>query len=305
MIFNISELRRRAKIHLHAQNSRAKRLISVYTMVWAGVCLIANLLMLTLSASYDNLTGLGTLEKGNRLLAISMVATMVASCVTLLLDAGYSAAILRLHTHRDAVPQDLLWGGRNLSKLFLCGLQIFLLTCAVTYAILLPAFMILPPDKVMVDRMPAPWLTNVTYALCLVALGWFVYNRRLVYFFFAHQQYGGDVAEVRSPVLLLRGYRLQFFRIDLSHWWYYLLLLVAMFLPNGSLLLTEASPSMVLVADIVFLLLTVLLKAALFLGVKNRLWTMYAMAFTDLLEHKANLMKEATEASLPSCEADK
>lgn len=292
MNFNIPELRRRADLHLHAEDPRAKRLISAYTMVWAGVYLITNLLMLTISEAYNNLTGLGTLEKGNRLLAISMVASLVASCVTLLLDAGYSAAILRLHTHKDAVPQDLLWGGRNLTRLLLCGLQVFLLTCAVTYAIILPAFMVIPPEKLTVDMMPTPWLMNVTYAICLAALGWFVFNRRLVYFFFAFQQYGGDVAGVRSPVLLLRGCRLQFLRIDLRYWWYYALLLVAMLLPNGSLLLGDAAPSTILIADIVCLLLTVILKSGLFLLTKNQLWTVYAMAFTELMEHKAKLGQE-------------
>ncbi len=292
MIFNIPELRRRASVHLHAHEAQAKRLISVYTMVWVGVYLIANLLSLTIAEAYNDLSGLMNLEKGNRLLAASLLASMVAAVVTLLLDAGYSAGILKLYTQKRAEPQDLLWGGRNFPRLLLCGLQIMLLVCAVSYAVLIPVLMFLPKELQFEGEMFSPLLLNITYCVCLVSLCWLLYNRRLVYFFLAHQESGADCAGVRSPVLLLRGYRLQFLRIDLSHWWYYVLMAVAVVLPNGSMLLPQAPPSTILIADIVFLLLTAVLKAGLFLVGKNRLWSMYAIAFTDLLEYKAGFMED-------------
>ncbi len=299
MKFNIPELRKRADAVIVSQKPQAKKLISTYTLVWAGFILISNLLSFTISDAYSDLTGLMSLDKGNKLLALSLLISLVASLGTLLLDAGYSSCALSLAQGQRTEEHDLLWGLHQFPRLLTCGLQLFLLFFLIAYGFIAVLLMFLPMELWFEGEMFSPLLMYITYGICSIVFFWLLYNRRLLYFFLARFEKGSGCLAGRSAVLLLKGYRLQFLRIDLSHWWYYLLIAAASIIPYGSLLLQEASPTTVLMADLICLALSVGLKAALFLGAKNRLWVMYALAFEDILKEKAAPLQEQPSGNLP------
>lgn len=286
MKFDLQGLRQRADNALSRQEASVRRLSGIYALVWAGLYLAGSLISMYLTESYSGLSGLSTMDKGSRLLAGSMLVSLLASALQLLLNVGYCSAVLKLSQGQPAQERELLLGINQLPRLFLCLGSFMITLLAVSYLLLTLVLLLIPQELWLKGDSFSPLLMGVGCGVCIAVYGWLLYNRRLLFFVLAkHQEHPGCLLG-KTSTLLLKGFRLQFLRIDLKHWGYYLSYALISAIPYGVILLPLESKTAILVADAVGMLLVAVLMGLLYYKHKTRLWVTYALAFSDVWAEK-------------------
>lgn len=242
------KLRNAAADSLAQASYDPKKLAAVHTGAAALVSLILTVLNYLLSQSIDNTGGLANMGSRAVLGTVQSVLSLAGMLALPFWEVGFLAAALRMARTRDARPSHLLEGFRRwgaVARLYVLQFSLFMLAalaCSQVASILFSfsPFMdsaIKSLQKVMEQATAAgqtslgigdlltaapaliPMYVMFGILFALVAIPLF-YRLRMAQFAVMDDAPGARKALAVSS-RLMRGKRLQLFRLDLRFWWYY------------------------------------------------------------------------------------
>jgi len=106
---NIREIKEFASQRLEGSSSQ-KRIVLIYAVLALGLTALVTVLNHLLNLQIDNFGGLSNLGKKSTLSAIQSMLPMAQSLLTMCLDVGYVAAMLRIARGMYTSPQTLRLG---------------------------------------------------------------------------------------------------------------------------------------------------------------------------------------------------
>lgn len=288
-----------------AQAREAKAIILSYTAVVMGLAVAVTLVNFLLGLQIDQLGGLGSMGMRSTLSAVQNLLPILRTVVTICLELGYMAAMLRIARGQYASTKTLRLGFDRfwpLLRLTVLKALIFLgLGLGCTYLVSF-LFMLSPwSDDAMALVVPllesGAVLDENTYLQLLPAMRPVflmmvvvygavaipvAYQYRMAEYVLIDRPALGALAVLRESRRILRGSRFRLFRLDVSFWWYYLALPVTGLVCYGDVLLPLVGvtfPWSDTVSYFLFLALSLAAEAAVYYFLRNRVETTYALAY--------------------------
>lgn len=265
---NLSNLRQiRGFAYERVQQSPAqKQVVLVYAALALGLTALVTVLNHVLGLQIDNYGGLSNLGKRNMLSSLQSMLPMLQSMLTMCLDVGYLAAMLRIARGMYTSVQTLRLGFDRFWVLLRCSIFKWLIMTGVLFACLyfgIMLYMLTPLSNAAVEIVTplvsqasvldaSVVIDDATYAalveammpafaicgLLILALGGPVfYSYRMVNYVIIDKPAMGALMALRESKMMMRGNRLQLLKLDISLWWYYLSVAAAMAICYGDVLL--------------------------------------------------------------------
>lgn len=297
------------------ENARnISKIILIYCALTLGLSALATFTNYILDVQMEGLTGLSSIGKRTTLSAIQSTITFFIPLVTMCLETGYQAVMLRTARGQYASEQtlrlgfDRFWvlmrcsifmGIRFAITLFLCvyaGIMIFMML-----PISRPAMEILSPylaqmsalsgelvleEAVYLQFAQAVWPAYVIcgglYALAAIPL-WYSY--RMARYIVIDKPAMGALAILRASKQMMHKNRFSLFRLDLGFWWFYLVQLLASAVCYGDVILPMLGIELPGSADIwyfVFLAGYFAIHFASNYFLRSRVEVSYALAYDAL-----------------------
>lgn len=249
------------------ENARnISKIVLIYCALTLGLSALVIVINSILDAQMEGLTGLSSISKRTTLSAIQSTISFALPLVTMCLETGYLAAMLRTARGQYASEQTLRLGFdrfwvllrcsifmslRYALLLFLCiyaGVMIFMIL-----PVSRPAMEILSPylaqvsvlnselvldEAVYIHFAQAVWpayvICGVLYAVAAIPL-WYSY--RMGRYIVIDKPGMGARAVLRESQKMMRKNRFALFRLDLGFWWFYLAQLLASAVCYGDVIL--------------------------------------------------------------------
>lgn len=273
------------------------RNLSKIVLIYAGLVLglsgLATVVNYVLGLQMENLTGLSSFGKRTTLSSIRSMIPMVMSLVTLCLETGYLAVMLRVARGQYTSEQtlrlgfDRFWQLLRLSifKAIRYGLVVFLSIYAgvmlfMALPVSRPAMAVLEPhlaglsvlngEIVLEEAVYAQFLKAVwpAYVICgilaAVAVVPMWYSYRMCSYLVIDKPGMGALMVMRQSKQMMRGNRLSLLKLDISYWWYYLALFAAHSIAYGDVLLPLLGVKLPGNADLWYFVFMVAYLGALF-----------------------------------------
>ena len=271
-IRNTSELIACARRRL-ADAGQAKRVAAIYAGLTLGISALVTLVGLALDSKISQATGLSGMGLRTVLSSVQSVLPILSALVTLCLEVGYQAAMLRVARGQYVSPQTLRLGFDRFWLLLRCtvleGLILFGILFGGIY--LSATIFVLTPLSAPVMELVAPLLENVTllspelvlddalyaqlmqammpaFLLCFVVVGLLaipvLFRFRMVRFVVIDRPGAGAVAALRESRKMMKGNCLRLLKLDVCLWWYYGGCILATLLCYGDLLLPMVGVSL-------------------------------------------------------------
>lgn len=284
-----------------------KKLALIHTGVSLTLALITTLLQFLLDRGIDTTGGLSGI--GTRTILSTLQMTLSTASIILLpfWDAGFQKVSLYIAGGKDAAPQTLLEGFRRfmpVMRLFLLQLVLYfglMLLCANAASML---YMLTPFSDglmgVMESLMSDPALAEqavlsgdfmdqlmphmigmyvILGALLLIVAVPMFYRFRLALFVIMDDPGMGALRAMGTSAQMMRGNRMNLFRLDLSFWWFYAAGLLLSAIGWLDVLLPMIGIQLPVNADVGFFLFYILyavLRLLLFWQCNARVQTTYA-----------------------------
>ncbi len=294
-----------------------------------GVMVVLNLLISGLNILLDqqigNTGGLSGLGTRSILETIQSILSYLSVFFTPFWSAGFLYCVIRLMRSQTAQPSSMLEGFRRFPSIIVFTLNKFFLTMLVATAavyITTIVFMLspfardlteitttlmesgklfladgtidmqaFPPDVLMHAAIP---MFAIFFVVFLPAFAFVNYSLILGNYLIMEGNRIGGFAAMLLSFRMMKGHRLQMFKLDLSFWWYYLiesLLTVILYLDMLLPLLGVTLPFSPTVGFFVFLILYGILQTAFHLWAKLPVDSTYVLAFETIVdEHKPQMM---------------
>ena len=309
--FDCSHLRNRARTLYHGSSPAYGKLALIYALVTLGINLVVLFLSQYLMNAVDKLDGLSHAGSRSTLTSIATFLPLIASLVLIVLDAGFSGAVLDTVRGQPVSGRHLLSAFPQSHKIILTGVKMVLWLIPITYltamlvaSFLTPTLMAQSPELMLefsqttsynrqmelMSAMLTPRFVNLMMVGMMVPMAGgilFLYFRRRLAFFCLHDH--PDVPAgflARGSIGLLKGFSFQFFRLDLGYWWYYLLSGIATVLPLADITWFSGLPISGEAMGMILSILSAVLTAALYYYCKPRLWLTYALAYEEIRTRK-------------------
>ena len=265
-LINIREIKEVSQQRLE-QSSVQRKIVVIYAALVLGLTALTAVASYVLGLQIDNYGGLSNLGKRTMLSSIQSMLPFVQSLLTMCLDLGYLAAILRIARGMYTSPQTLRLGFDRFWLILRCsifrGLILMGAMLACMYAGIL-IYMLTPFSRAAVEII-APLISqvslldtgividDVTYGLLMKAMlpafgicgvlalavgGPLYYNYRMVEYVVIDKPGIGAMMALRESKKMMRGNRLQMLKLDVSLWWYYLPVVAATVICYGDVLLS-------------------------------------------------------------------
>ena len=288
-----------------------QKIVVIYAALTLGLVALVTVLRFLLGLQMEQYGGLSNLSKRTMLSSLQSMLPLVRSLVTMCLNLGYLAAMLRIARGMYTSPQTLRLGFDRFWLLLRCSIFKWLILTGVTFVSLylgVAIFMMTPFSKAVVEIVaPLVQQTSVldagividdaTYTLLMQAMmpvfgicgvlmlvlgGPVLYNFRMVDYVIIDKPAIGALAALRESKKMMRGNRLALLQLDLSLWWYYLATAGAMLLCYGDVLLPQVGVTLPMSDTVAFFVFYGLYLAAGFvvhLTLRNRVEVCYALAY--------------------------
>ena len=240
-----------------------KKVILTYSGVMTLVMLLVAVADVWLAQEISGTGGLGNIGTRSILSTIQMVLPLAQTFFLLFWDYGYVSAVLRLSRRQYADHTDLFSGFHRVGPILRCQLVqgiiygamlficaygsffIFILTpLGETTRSLMVSMLMADPAQMETMMMDTDFIMQlsdsitpsipITLALFGAMALPFSYLYRMTGFALMDQPGKGALASMRSSRRMLRGHKIQLFKLDLSFWWYYGLILLGTALAYGS-----------------------------------------------------------------------
>lgn len=297
------------------ENARnAKQVVLIYSALTLGLSALVTVVNYLLGLQIDKLGGLSNFGTKTTLSTIQTVLPIALSLVTMCLETGYLAAMLRIARGQYTSPNtlrlgfDRFWvllrvslfqGMMYTSVLFLSvyvGIMVFMLSplSHEAVAILTPYLSdvsALNPALVLEDAVYQQFAAAVwpAYVICGILMAasavpiWYTY--RMVRYVVIDKPGIGALAALRECKHMMRRNRFQLFRLDVSMWWYYLAQLLAYGLCYGDVILPLLGVELPGNGDVwyfVFLVLYIGTLFAIYYFLRSRVEVSYALAYDSV-----------------------
>lgn len=295
-----------------------QKLMLVYVGASSLVMLLVTGLNFLLTEQIAGTGGLSGLGMRSVLETAIEVLQMAANLVLPFWTMGYLACVLKIVRGQNFELGDLLTGFRHFAPVlrlnFLYGLQFFLLAflCFYPSALLFsvtplaaPLMEILEPltqtgtaelvldDATLAQATEAMWPMFVIYiAVFLAVAAPRFYSYRMAFYALLDDPAAGARAALRRSTLMMRGRRLDMFKLDASFWWFYVLDGLTVALCYGDTILTMLGVQLPISADAAYFLFYVLYLAAqlgLYVWARNRVECTCAAGYDALCREQTEI----------------
>ena len=309
-------LRNLRQIHQFAadrlkQSPSQKQVVLIYAALSLALTALVTVLSHVLDLQMDNFGGLSNLGKRSMLSSVQSMLPMVQSLLSMCLNVGYLAAMLRIARGMYTSTQTLRLGFDRFWLLLRCSIFKGLMLSAVVFVSMYFGVMIymMTPFSDAAVEIITPLLSQVSmlntqividdatylllmeamvpaFAICgilLLVLGVPVlYNYRMAEYVIIDKPAVGALAALRESKKMMRGNRLSLMKLDISLWWYYLASFAATVICYGDVLLPMLGLKLPIPDTVAFYGFYVLYLAASFavhFFLRNRVEVCYGLAY--------------------------
>jgi uncharacterized membrane protein len=307
---NIREIKETSAERL-AKSPSQRKIVVIYAALTLGLMALTALLSYVLDLQMDNFGGLSNLSKRTMLSSVQSMLPFAQSLLTMCLDLGYLAAMLRIARGMYTSPQTLRLGFDRFWLLIRCAIFKGLIVAAVAFFCLYFGVMIymLTPFSNAAVEIVAPLLSQTSvldasividaathaalmeamipaFVICgllMLVLGVPVlYSYRMVNYIIIDKPAISAMMALRESKRMMRGNRLALLKLDLSLWVYYAVLAVTTVICYGDLLLPMLGVQLPISEDAAYFVFYGLYLAADFAVLyflRNRTEVCYALAY--------------------------
>lgn len=314
---NIREIKRFSAERL-AQSPSQQKIVLIYAGLTLGLAALVAVAGYVLGLQIDNYGGLSNLSKRTMLSSVQSMLPVLLSLVTLCLDLGYFAAMLRVARGMYTSPQTLRLGFDRFWLLLRCnilrglvlmgvmfssmyfGIMIFMMTpfsrAAVEIVTPLMSQMSVLNTGIVIDDATYLMLMEAMlpgFAICgILALavgGPVYYSYRMVEYVVIDKPAIGAMKALRESKKMMRGHRREMLKLDLSFWWYYLGAVAVTVIGYGDVILPMLGLELPVSGDAAYFIFYALYLAgsfALYYFLRNRLVVCCALAYDAVKPQK-------------------
>lgn len=312
-IRNTSEIKAAALRRL-TDAGQAKRIAAIYAGVTLGLSALVTILGLVLEAMMSGATGLGGMGRRTILSSIQSMLPWVVGLITMCVELGYQATMLRVARGQYASPQTLRLGFDRFWVLLRCILLEGVILFAIAFGGIYIATMLfmLTPFSGRVMEVLSPVLENVTllspemvldealydqlmqamipaFVMCAIVVAAaaipVLYRLRMACFVIIDKPGIGALAALRESRKMMRGNCLRLVKLDMSLWPYYIGCVFASLLCYGDVLLPMMGvrfPWSDTVSYYLFFALYLAVQFAVYYFLKNQAEVAYSIAYDSI-----------------------
>ena len=312
-ICNTSEVKAAASRRL-VDARQAKRIAATYAGVTLGLSALVTILGLVLEAMMSGTTGLGGMGRRTILSSVQSMLPWVVGLITMCVELGYQAAMLRVARGQYASPQTLRLGFDRFWVLLRCILLEGVILFAIAFGGIYIATMLfmLTPFSGRVMEVLSPVLENVTllspemvldealydqlmqamipaFVMCAIVVAAaaipVLYRLRMARFVIIDKPGIGALAALRESRKMMKGNCLRLVKLDMSLWQYYIGCVFASLLCYGDVLLPMMGvrfPWSDTVSYYLFFALYLAVQFAVYYFLKNQAEVAYSIAYDSI-----------------------
>lgn len=312
-ICNTSEIKAAALRRL-TDAGQAKRIAAIYAGVTLGLSALVTILGLVLEAMMSGATGLGGMGRRTILSSIQSMLPWVVGLITMCVELGYQAAMLRVARGQYASPQTLRLGFDRFWVLLRCILLEGVILFAIAFGGIYIATMLfmLTPFSGRVMEVLSPVLENVTllspemvldealydqlmqamipaFVMCAIVVAAaaipVLYRLRMARFVIIDKPGIGALAALRESRKMMKGNCLRLVKLDISLWPYYIGCVFASLLCYGDVLLPMMGvrfPWSDTVSYYLFFALYLAVQFAVYYFLRNQAEVSYSIAYDSI-----------------------
>lgn len=312
-ICNTSEIKAAALRRL-TDAGQAKRIAAIYAGVTLGLSALVTILGLVLEAMMSGTTGLGGMGRRTILSSVQSMLPWVVGLITMCVELGYQAAMLRVARGQYASPQTLRLGFDRFWVLLRCILLEGVILFAIAFGGIYIATMLfmLTPFSGRVMEVLSPVLENVTllspemvldealydqlmqamipaFVMCAIVVAAaaipVLYRLRMARFVIIDKPGIGALAALRESRKMMKGNCLRLVKLDISLWPYYIGCVFASLLRYGDVLLPMMGvrfPWSDTVSYYLFFALYLAVQFAVYYFLRNQAEVAYSIAYDSI-----------------------
>lgn len=312
-ICNTSEIKAAALRRL-TDAGQAKHIAAIYAGVTLGLSALVTILGLVLEAMMSRATGLGGMGRRTFLSSVQSMLPWVVGLITMCVELGYQAAMLRVARGQYASPQTLRLGFDRFWVLLRCILLEGVILFAIAFGGIYIATMLfmLTPFSGRVMEVLSPVLENVTllspemvldealydqlmqamipaFVMCAIVVAAaaipVLYRLRMARFVIIDKPGIGALAALRESRKMMRGNCLRLVKLDISLWPYYIGCVFASLLCYGDVLLPMMGvrfPWSDTVSYYLFFALYLAVQFAVYYFLRNQAEVAYSIAYDSI-----------------------
>ena len=312
-ICNTSEIKAAALRRL-TDAGQAKRIAAIYAGVTLGLSALVTILGLVLEAMMSGATGLGGMGRRTILSSIQSMLPWVVGLITMCVELGYQATMLRVARGQYASPQTLRLGFDRFWVLLRCILLEGVILFAIAFGGIYIATMLfmLTPFSGRVMEVLSPVLENVTllspemvldealydqlmqamipaFVMCAIVVAAaaipVLYRLRMARFVIIDKPGIGALAALRESRKMMKGNCLRLVKLDISLWPYYIGCVFASLLCYGDVLLPMMGvrfPWSDTVSYYLFFALYLAVQFAVYYFLRNQAEVAYSIAYDSI-----------------------
>lgn len=312
-ICNTSEIKAAALRRL-TDAGQAKRIAAIYAGVTLGLSALVTILGLVLEAMMSGATGLGGMGRRTILSSVQSMLPWVVTLITMCVELGYQAAMLRVARGQYASPQTLRLGFDRFWVLLRCILLEGVILFAIAFGGIYIATMLfmLTPFSGRVMEVLSPVLENVTllspemvldealydqlmqamipaFVMCAIVVAAaaipVLYRLRMARFVIIDKPGIGALAALRESRKMMKGNCLRLVKLDMSLWQYYIGCVFASLLCYGDVLLPMMGvrfPWSDTVSYYLFFALYLAVQFAVYYFLRNQAEVAYSIAYDSI-----------------------
>lgn len=309
-IRNIREFKQTAARRT-AEAPQQKRILLIYCGITMGLSVLTLVVRYVLGLQIDRFGGLSNLGTRAMLSTFQSALPLIQSLVTMCMELGYLAAMLRVARGQYASPntlrlgfdrfwallrcmlvQGLIYGGMAVAAVY-AGSMIFVMSpwsgpFMEQIAPMLAEVSLLEPQMVIEESDVMALLPSmvpmfiIAGLLALILVGPTAYRFRMARYVIIDKPGRGALFALSESRKMMRGNSLKLLKLDLSWWWYYLALAAISGLGSLDLYLAEFGVALPMSADAAYFLfyfLSLGLQLVVFYFLRNRIEVSYALAY--------------------------
>ena len=312
-IQNTSEIKDAALRRL-TDAQQAKRIAAIYAGVTLGLSALVTIVGLVLDAMMSGATGLSGMGRRTILSSAQSMLPWVVALITMCVELGYQAAMLRVARGQYTSPQTLRLGFDRFWVLLRCTLLEGLILFGIAFGgiyIATMLFMFTPFSSRAVELL-TPVLENVTllnpemvldealygqlmqamipaFVMCVIVVAAaaipVLYRLRMARFVIIDKPGTGALAALRESRKMMKGNCLKLLKLDVSLWPYYIGCVFASLLCYGDMLLPMVGvtlPFSDTVSYYLFFALYLAVQFVVYYFLRNPAETAYAIAYDSI-----------------------
>ena len=297
-----------------ASAPQEKRIILIYTGLVIGINLAAVILSYVLGVQIDQITGLRNMSMRSTMSAIQTMLPIVQNLLVMCLDLGYISTMLRTARGQYASPNGIRLGfdrfwlllrSQIILSLFYVGICIVSIYAASAIYMMTPLSKetmslmepllteasVLNPEIIMDDAtygklvssmIPAFVMLGVIFVALYIPV---TYRFRMTKYIIIDKPGLSAITALRESRMMMRGNAVNLFKLDLHLCWYHLALLASSVICYGDQILPSLGVELPFSEDVayfVFYSIYWILQAAIYVFLRNRVETAYALAYDSL-----------------------